>query len=205
MSAKEPTAPKDSAAAVSPAEHWRELEGRTAGPTIDEKSTLSQVEPEDDAKEHRRRRGVSRRARFAALASLVIAVAPAWVVVLASVTGESASRSPDTRGVVHAEPGKAERRSWSLARRAKGAGEIPRLRQRRTARRTPRAGRHTHPRWEPRRPAPPAEAPSRSPASGATPPELTPEPSAPAPVAPSEPKEAPGLRDGATESTEFGL
>jgi len=36
-------------------------------------------------------------------------------------------------------------------------------------------------------------------------PEPPPEPSVPAPAAPSEPKEEPGLRDGATESSEFGL
>ena len=207
MSAKEPTAPKVGTAAVSPAEHWRELEGRTAGPAIeDEKSAPSQGESKGN-EEDGGKRVLARRVRLVLAGVLAVLVVALASIVVAALEGrDSVPRSQPRSGAVHAKRRKAERPKWSRARWLKEADRNPRPRQRRTAHGALHAGRHVHRRRRTPRPAQqPAEAPTQSPESAVTPPAPPPEPSAPAPSAPSEPKEGPGLRDGATESTEFGL
>jgi hypothetical protein len=133
-----------------------------------------------------------------------LAVALAWIVVPALVGGGSTPQSRSTPGGLKA--GKAGGERSSRTRWAREPGEAARPRRRRTAASAPHARHHVHSRNKFQHPArPPSENPSRPPASGAAPPEPAPEPSAPAPPPPSEPAGKPGLRDGATESTEFGL
>jgi hypothetical protein len=207
MSTEKPTTPKDGTTAVSTADHWRELEGRTGGaPDAEGELATTQLEPKDP-EEKGRKRALSRRARTAIPAALIaFAVALAWIVVPALVGGDSARRSQPAPEVLPAKARKADKRRSSRARWVKEPDEGAQPRQRRTALGTPHVRRHTHPQHEPRRPDPPPPgAPSQPPASGTTPPEPASEPSAPAPPPPSEPKGNPGLRDGATESAEFGL
>lgn len=207
MSTEKPTTPQDGATALSPEEHWRELEGRTGGASDAEGAVAtSQVEPEDPEGEGRKR-VLSRRARIAIPAALIaFAVALAWIVVPALVGGGSTPQSRPTPGDLPAKAGKAGGGRSSRTRWVREPDQAARPRRRLTATSAPRVRHHAHPRQELQRPAPPpSDDPGRPPASGAAPPEQAPEPSAPALPPPSEPAGKPGLRDGATESTEFGL
>jgi hypothetical protein len=203
MSAEKPTTPEERTAAVSPIEDWDELEGRTGATAIeDEKPTPSQIEPEGN-EDDRRKRVLSRRVRLVVAGALaVLLVALASIVFAALVGRDSGPRSQPQSRAVHAKRQRADGRRSSRARWLKEADGRRRSRQRRTAHGAPRAGRHVNPRRRTGHPAQqPPQAPTQSPESDTT----SPEPSAPAPAAPSEPKEEPGLRDGATESSEFGL
>ena len=208
MSAEEPTTtPEERIAAVSHVKTWDELEGRTGGTAIEEeKSAPSQGESKGNDG-NGRKRVLSRRVRFVGAGVFaVLVVALASIIVAALVGRDSVPRSQPRSGAVHAKGRRAERRRASRARWFKEADGSPRPRQRRTAHGAARAGRHVHRRRRTPRPArQPAEAPTQSPESAAALPAPPPEPSAPAPPAPSAPKEGPGLRDGATESSEFGL
>jgi hypothetical protein len=204
MSAEKPTTPKERTAAASPVEEdWDELEGRTGATAIeDEKPTPSQIEPEGN-EEDRRKRVLSRRVRLVVAGALaVLAVALASIVFAALVGRDSVPRPQPQSGTVHAKRQGADGRRSSRARWLKEADGRRRSRQGRAAPGAPRAGRHIDSRRRTGHPVQqPPQAPTQSPESGAT----SPEPSVPAPDAPSEPKEEPGLRDGATESSEFGL
>jgi len=205
MSAKKPTTPQDEATSISPTEHWRELEGRTGGPSdADDEVEAPQAETAD-AGEAGRKRALPRRARIGVAAVLAVsAVALAWIAVPALVGRGSTPQSRSTPGDLPAKVGKASGGRSSRTRWAREPDETARLRRRRTATSAPYA-RHRAAQHKLQRPdGPPSEDLSQPPASGAAPPEPAPEPSAPAPPAPGEPDRA-GLRDGATESAEFGL
>lgn len=205
MSTEKPTTPKDGAPALSPEEHWCELQVRAGGESdAHDEITTSQVKSEDTA-EVGRHRALTRRARIVVAAALtVLAVALAWIVVPTLVGGGSTPRSRPTPGGLKA--GKAGGGRSSQTRWVREPDQAARPRRRRTATSAPHVRHHAQPRHELQRPAPPpSDDPSQPPASGAAPPEPAPEPSAPAPPPPSEPAGKPGLRDGATESTEFGL
>lgn len=206
MSAEEPTRPEEHTTASSPVETWDELEGRTGGTAIeDEKSAPSQGESKGN-EEDGRKRVLSRRVRLVAGVLAVLVVALASIIVSALEGRDSVPRSQPQSGAVHAKGRKAERRKSSRLQWLKEVDGSPPPRQRRTAHGAPRAGRHVHrQRRTPRPVQQAAEASTQSPESAATLPAPPPEPSAPAPSAPSEPKEGSGLRDGATESSEFGL
>jgi hypothetical protein len=207
MSAEEPTTPEERTPKVSPAKTWKELEGRTGGDAIeDEKPAPSQIKSKDK-EENGRKRLRSRRARFGVAGFLaVLVVTLASIVVASLVGGDPARRSRPPSGAVHAKRREAEKQRVGRARWVREAGRSSRPRQRRTAPGRSRARRHVRPRHKPRRPAQqPATSPAQSPESVPASPERAPAPSAPAPAAPSEPKQEPGPRDGATESTEFGL
>jgi hypothetical protein len=205
MSAEEPTHPEGYAPKVRPGESWDELEGRTGAKTFDiEKSTPSQTEAkghEDKEPKH----VLSRRVRLLlAGVSAVLVVALASIAVTMSVGGDHVGRIQLRSGAVHARGQEGEKRRSGRARRVTGAGKSPRRRQGRSVPGRPHARRHGRPRHNSRRPAQqPADTPAQPPESTPTSPE--PAPGAPAPAAPSEPQQGPGLRDGATESTEFGL
>jgi len=205
MSTEEPTAPEESSTTkASPEEDWNVLEGRTGSTAIeDEKPAPSQSETK--RKEQRGKRVLSRHRRLVVGAGLaVLVVSLASFAVAAWLGGDHARRSRPRSGAVHAKRQEAPRRRSGRVRWVREAGESPRPRQGRTALRRPCARRHARPRRKPRRPAHrEAELPTQPPEPA--PPEQPPEPSAPAPAAPSAPKERPGLRDGATESSEFGL
>jgi hypothetical protein len=207
MSTEEPTAPEESSATkASPEEDWNVLEGRIGGAASgDERSAPSQAESESE-EEKGWKRLLSRRARFGvAGGSAVLVVALASVAVTALVGGEVARRPRSRPGAVHAKRRGAEKRGSGRARWVREAGGSARPPHRRTAPGRSRARSHTRPRRKPSRPVrQKAEAPSQPP-EPAQPQAQPPEPSAPAPAAPSAPEERPGLRDGATESTEFGL
>ena len=207
MSAKEPTTPKDGAAAVSAAEHWRELEGRTGdAPDTEGELATSGVEPEG-TEEEGRKRVLSRRARVAVAALLIaFGLAPAWIVVPALVGEGSTRRSRSTPGALPSKARRADRRGSGRTRWVREPDASAQPRQRRTPLGAPQGKRRAHPRHGPPSSASPApEAASRPPASGTTPSEPLAEPSEPAPPSASKPKGKPGLRDGATESAEFGL
>jgi hypothetical protein len=207
MSAEEPTAPEERTTKVLPAKHWLEMEGRTGGAAIeDEKSAPSQIEPKGKEGDGRKR-VLSRRARLIVTGVLaVLVVTLALIVAAALMGGDAARRSRPRSGAVHAKGQEAEKRRSDRARWVREAGGSPRSRARRTPPGRSRARRHARPRHNPRRPAQqPAASPAQPPESVSASPEPTPTPSAPAPAAPSEPQQEPGLRDGTTESTEFGL
>jgi hypothetical protein len=202
MSMEKPTTPKDGAEAVSAVEHWRELEGRTGGaPDTEGEIATSQVEPEEEG----RKRVLLRPARTAiAVALTAFALALAWVVVGALMGGGSARRSQSAPPVLPAKARKADKQRPSRARWVKEPDESSQPRQRPTALGAPQVRRRVRPQHGPRHPVPsPPVVSSQPPASSPTPakPAPAPEPSAPAPPPPAKP----GLRDGATESAEFGL
>lgn len=205
MSAEGPTAPEDGAAAVAAADHWRELEGRTGGaPDTESGPATPQVE---SGEKKRRKRVLPRRARIATPVALAaIAVALAWIV-FGALTGEGSTPRPQS--APEALPTKAHRadqREPSRARWVREPDEGAQRKQMPTPPGAPRLRRRIHPRHQPPRPAPAQpDTPTQPPASGAAPPEPAPEPSEPAPPPPAEPVGKPGLRDGATESAEFGL
>lgn len=200
MSANKSTTPQDGTAAISPTEHWREVEARTgvASDASDEVEA-SQVESEATEEELGRARVLPRRSRIVVAAALtVLAVGLAWVVVPALVGGGSTPRSRSTPGDLPAKAGRG-RSSWTHWVREPDANPRPR---RRSALGAPQGRRRTHPRHTRPNPVPPpSDDPSQPPATDTAPPD----PSAPAPPRQVEPKEKPRLRDGATESTEFGL
>jgi len=205
MSAEEPITPEDRTTALSSVKTWRELEDRTGGDVSeDEKAAPSQIESESE-KEKGRKHVFSRHTRFVAAGVVaILAVALAGIAVAGLAGEDHTRRSTPRSGRVHAKRREAQRRRSGRVRWAREVGESPRPRQGRTALRLPCARHHARPRRKPRRPAHrEAELPSQPPEPA--PPEQPPEPSAPAPAAPSAPKERPGLRDGATESSEFGL
>jgi hypothetical protein len=201
MSANKPTTPKDDTTVPSPTDYWREKEALAGGSSGDEVEA-SQVESEAIEEEFGRTRVLPRPTRIVVAAVLtVLAVALAWVVVPALVGGGSTSQSRSAPGGLPAKTGKAGRGRSSRTRWARepDANSRPRPRSALGAR---RGGRRTHPRHARRHPSPPPpDDPIQPPASGTA----APEPSAPAPPPQAEPKEEPRLRDGATESTEFGL
>jgi hypothetical protein len=200
MSANKPTAHQDDTTAPSPTDYWREKEALAGGPSDDEVEA-SQVDSKN-TEGGGRKRALTRHARIVAVAVLaVLTVALAWVVVPALVGGGSTPQSRPAPEVVHAKAGKADRRGSGRTRWVREPDASPRPR-RRHAPEARQVRRRAHPLHQPRRPAsPPPEPPSQPPASVTTPPE----PSSPATPPPAEPKEKPGLRDGATESAEFGL
>ena len=206
MSAEKPTTPEERTAAASAVEEdWDELEGRTDATAIeDEKPTPSQIEPEGN-EEDRRKRVLSRRVRLVVAGALaVLVVALASIVFAALVGRDSVPRPQPQSGAVHAKRQRADRRGSSRARWLKEADGRRRSRQGRAARGRPRARRQARPRRNPAQQ--PTDAPAHQPPESApTSPEPAGAPSVPAPAAPSEPKQKPGLRDGATESAEFGL
>ena len=207
MSSENPTTPKDRTTTTSPVEHWDTLQARAGTqPNVAERVDAPQVEPEGTKEE--RRRSLSRRARFAVTAVLgAFAVALALVLVSALVGAGSTRPLPQSApGVAHTKAPRTDGRSSSRTRwmsEPEESAPPPHASPRATA---PRARRHARPRPDSVAPVPPEpSAPNSPPPSGAAPPESPPEPGTPAPAAPSEPKEKPGLRDGATESIEFGL
>lgn len=207
MSAEEPTTPEEQTTKVSVAKSWKELEGRTGGDAIeDEKSAPSQITSEGK-EEGWRKRLLSRRTRLVVAGALaVLAVALGSIAVATLVGGGHAPRSRPRSGAVHAKTREAKKRRSGRARWVREAEGGRRPRQRRTEPSPHRARRRDRPRRKYRRPAQqPASAPAQPPESVPASPEPSPAPSAPAPTAPSEPEQEPGLRDGATESTEFGL
>lgn len=207
MSAEEPTTPEEPTTKVSVAKTWKELEGRTGGDVIeDQKSAPSQIKSKDK-EEGGRKRLLPRRTRLVVAGVLaVLVVALGSIAVATLVGGGHARRSGPRSGAVHANRREAKKRRSGRARWVREAGESRRPRQRRTEHGPQRLRRHDRPRRKPRRPAQqPPGTPAQPPESVPASPEPSPAPSAPAPTAPSEPKEGPGLRDGATESSEFGL
>jgi hypothetical protein len=203
MSTEKPTTPKDGRTAVPPTEYWREVQGHTGTEPEEEASAPSKVGPKA-TEEDKRGHVLSRNVRIVVPATLVVfAAALGWIVVPALVGGGSAPQSriapadsPAKAPQPHA--GRPSRTRW--VREPGEPNESARPPHRHAALGAPRERRHARP----RHPSPELDAPSQVPASGATPPEGVPVPSEPAPP-PSEPKEKPGVRDGATESTEFGL
>jgi len=209
MSAEEFTTSGGHTTGASPEGEWRELEGRAGGTAVEgEESTSSQVVSAANDKD-RRRPVFSLRARLRVAGALgVVAMASAAMVVVALVGGGPERRPRARSGETHAKGREAGRRRSSRARRAEETGGSPRSRYRRHGHAPPHAGRHAHPRPKTRPPVERStEAPNQPPAYGAASQTPAPEPSAPmpTPAAPSAPEEGPGLRDGATESTEFGL
>jgi len=207
MSAEEPTTPEEQATKAPAARTWKELEGRIGGDvTEDEKSEMSQIESNS---EERRvwRRPLSRRLRFFVAGGLaVFVVALASVAVATLVGGDHTRRARPRSGAAHAEEREAQKRRSGRARWVREAGASPRPRQRRTMPGAHRARRRARPRRKAHRPAQqPTTSPAQPPEAVPAPPEPPPAPISPAPASPSEPEQEPGLRDGATESTEFGL
>ncbi len=207
MPAEEPTTPKDEAAPISPEGYLRDLQGRTGtAPGAEDEIETQQVEPEG-TEEEGPKRVLSRRVRIAVLAALIVfAVALAWTVVPGLVGGGSKGRSRSSPGALPARVLGAGKRGPGRTRwvREPDAGAQPR---RGPARRgTPQRRRRIHPRHElpPSVPAKP-DVPRRPPEYGTTRSEAPAESSEPAPPPPAEPAGKPGLRDGATESAEFGL
>lgn len=202
MSTEKPTAPKENTSVVSPSEHWQELRARAGGePETDEEVAASRGEPEGD-REEKEKISLSRRARFlVATALIVLAAALAWVIASALVGGGSTQRSRPASDVVHAKTPKTVGERTSRARWVREPDEAARPRRTHTTPAAPHVSHRAHSRHGPRPLGPPPEEPGQPPASGAAPPEQ----GVPAPSAPEEPEEKPGLRDGATESTEFGL
>lgn len=198
MSANKPTTPKDDTTAPPPSGYWREKEVLMGG-APDAEGEVETSQGESAATEEVRRRHVlSRRAGIAASAALaVFAVALAWIIVPVLVEQGSTSRSRPIPGGSPAKARKAERGKSNATRwvREPEAGTQPRRGH--AAAGTPRSRHHARLRGEQR--SAPAE-----PAAPSQPPESMPAPSAPAPSPASEP-EKPRLRDGATESEEFGL
>ena len=208
MPAEKPTTPDESTPKASPEEHWNVLEGRTGGTaTGGGKSAPPQIKAvgtEEKGPKHLR----SRRTRFgvaAGLAALVVALASIGVATL--VGRDHGGRSRPRSRAVHAKRREAEKRRSGRAGWVKEAGGSPRPRQGRTGPRSSRTQRATpgHDARPAALPRPRVEVPTQPPESVAAPPEQPSEPSAPAPADPSARNERPGLRDGATESTEFGL
>jgi len=192
---------------VSHVRTWRELEGRTGGDAIeDEKSTSSQIESkgrEEETGKHL----PSRHPRFVIAGVLaVLVVALVSIAFVALVGGDHTRRSRPRSGAAHAKEREARKRRPGRARRVREAGGGQPPRQRHAEPRPQRPRRQYRPRHRHRRPAQqPTTSPAQPPESVPAPPEPAPAPSPPLPAAPSEPKEEPGLRDGATESTEFGF
>lgn len=200
MSAEDPTEPKNDIPKVCVDDVWRGTEARAG---VAPKARVESVTPGDEsegAEERKRKSDPSRRVRFILpIAVVIFAVALAWIVVPALVGDGPTRHSKSTLGARLAKPRRADERGPSRTRWAKEPDASPRSRQGRSALEASQGRRRTHPR---RGPAPAeSDSPSRPSASAAAPPE----PSAPAPPPASEPKGSPGLRDGATESTEFGL
>lgn len=202
MSTEKPNAPEDAAAAASTAELRRELEGLPdAAPLPAGERTTSPAEPEGNKGEEVKR-FPWRSVRIAAVALLpTLAVALAWVV-LTVLTGDGSTHRPGpASGALPAKAPKADRGGSDRTRWVAPPGTSARPRRRHSAVKAQRARRRSHSRQESSHsvPAEP-EAPSPPPAYTA-PPEPAPEPAPP----PAEPKEEPRIRDGATESEEFGL
>lgn len=206
MSAEKPTTSNGDVPADSVTDFWDGVEGQTRGePEAGGEPTTPQAKPEGE--KGWRKRVLSRPARVAAGAALfVLAVALAWVVVPTLMREGSAPRPRPATGALPAKARKADKRGSGRTRWVREPDASPRPRQTHEPE-TPRSQRRTRLRHEPSRPAPPPpESASQPPASGAAPPPPvpTPGPSSPAPTS-TEPKEEPGIRDGATESDEFGL
>lgn len=204
MSADEPTAQKDGSAAPSTTDFWGEKEALMSGPP-DDAAEPAQVEPQGN-EARRGRRPLSRRARvFAAAVLAVPSVALAWIVVPALVGGGS---TPPSRSAAEEPPPQQGRpgSGRSAARWAREPGRSAGSRRRHGRSATRQPSHRPFPRRETRRPPSPRSAePSRSPAPAPPPSEPAPEPTAPALPPESEEEGGFHLRDGATESAEFGL
>jgi len=202
MSAEEPTTPDAHTTKVSHVRTWRELEGRTGGDAIeDERSTPSQIKSK--GKEEKTGKHLpSRRPRFVIAGGLaVFVVALVSIAFVTLVGGDHTRRSRPRSRAAHAKEREARKRRPGRARwvREAGGGHPPR--QRHAEPRPQRPRRQYRPRHRHRRPAQqPATSPAQPPESAPAHPEP-----APAPAVPSEPEQERGLRDGATESMEFGL
>jgi len=208
MSTEEPTTPKGNTVSLRPAEHWSDLQVRSgAEPGTEEELTTPQVEL-DGEKEQGQKGSRSRRARLLVpLALVVFATALAGIVVLAlRGGGDTPQRASSAPEAVHPKGRESEERRSDRTRWVREPGESAPQAHRRAAPVSPRARHNPRSPHERRQPAPaPSDAPSQPSAPEASLPESAPVPSAPAPAAPSEPREEPPIRDGATESTEFGL
>lgn len=209
MSTENPTTPKDGRTAVPPTEYWREVQSHTGGEPEEEESAPSQAGPKA-TEEDKRGHVLKRRVQIVVPATMVVfAAALGWIVVPALVGGGSAPQSRPTPAGSSAkarkpDAGRASRTRW--VREPGESNERARSPQRRAVLGVPHDRYHAGPRHPSPQPASPEpDAPSRLPASGATSPEGVSEPTEPAPPTPRGPKEEPGVRDGATESTEFGL
>jgi hypothetical protein len=207
MSTKKPTTPKGKPAALSPAEHVRGLQVRSGvEPDIEEDPTTSQVEPEGEKEEGQKGSPPRRTRLVVSVALIVFAAVGASIAVTASMRGSSTQRPRSAPGAPQTKAQKPDGRRSGRTRWVREPGESVPRRHRRAAPASPHVRHKPRSSREPRRPAPtPSDAPSRPPAPGASLPESALVPSAPAPPPPSEPKEGPHSRDGATESTEFGL
>ena len=206
MSTEKPTE-ADGAPKGPPAEFWGGVIDQTKRePQAGGEPARAQDGPEVEKGWRERTR--SRPARIAAGAALLaLATALAWVVVSVLVGGDSTTRPRPSAAPLPTKGRRAEKQGSGRTRWVREPGASPR-RRRMHGPQAPQARRDAHPRPQPPRPAPPPpEAPSQPPASGPAPaePPPAPEPSAPEPPPPDEPKEKPGIRDGATESNEFGL
>lgn len=203
MSTEKPTTPKDDTTAPSPTDYWREKEA-LAGGASDAEVETSQVESKNTEGEGRKR-ALTRHARIiAAVVLAVLVVALAWVVVPVLVGGGSTPPRPrPASGILPAKERRTDGRGSGRTRWVREPGEpneSTRSPQRHAVLGAPRErhrARLRHPSPQPA--SPESDAPSQSLESGTAPPEPVPEAGEP------EPKGKPGLRDGATESTEFGL
>jgi hypothetical protein len=202
MSTEKTPTPEDGTTSISPTEHWRELEGRT-GDAPDAEDEIEASRVESGAKEAGRKRVLTRRAQIVVAAVLsAFAVALALIVVGALVGGGSTPKSRSAPEGLPAKAGKSDEGRPGRARWVREPDQPARPRQERIAPPAPHVRRHARPRYEPARS--PSVAPSQPPVSAAAP-EPAPAPSEPPPPPPREPAGKPGLRDGATESAEFGL
>jgi hypothetical protein len=204
MAAEEVTPPKDETPTMPAAKDWDAIRARLEGASVAEGEPTPEVSKSEAAE--KKIRTLSRRARIAIPALLfTAAVALIWIVVPGLVGGGSMRQSQPASGALPANARKARRRS-SPTRWVKESDAGTQPQRGRTVPGVSRAGRRTHPRNEPPRSVPAApKTPSQPPASGTAPSEPPAEPSEPAPPPTAEPAEKPGLRDGATESAEFGL
>jgi len=205
VSSDQPTRNEQHADTSSPLSQWSELEGRVSGTTAaeEEDSAPPRIEPgEDEAGGEKL--VFSGRARALFVGALTVLVVALAAMVVLAVVGEGPVHRPGSRSEeVQANGLKWDGRRSSRARRAERAGGSLRARRRPAGHGPPRAAHRQRGSHRPARQLP--EAPSRPPAYGATTPESASGPSAPPLATPSPPDEGPRLRDGATESAEFGL
>jgi hypothetical protein len=201
------TTPTDSHdEAVRAAEHWRELEGRTAcTPEIEDEPQAPKPGVEERVKTGQKS-DRSRCVRLAApVAVTIFAALLAWIIVPVLVGSKSTGRSRSEPGTARVKARKAGGPESSRARWLKEPSESPPREGGPTKNRAHHAMRHPHSSLEPPRAASPSPTQIQPPAPVTSPPRPATEPSATAPSAPSEPERSPRPRDGATESTEFGL
>jgi|GEM_PF-6581449 len=200
MSTENPTTPKEEPPEFRADDPWKDTEVRTG---VAPEPEVEPATPQDEGKgpeEGKPKSAPSRRVRLAApIAVAAFAVALAAIVVPALI-GDS---SPHSRPTHRALPAKAHRpdgQGTGKTRWVREPDASPRPRQGRPMPDAPRGRRRAHPRHE----SAPAESDVQSqvPAADAAPSESAPEPSSPSA---GEPEEDSRLRDGATESEEFGL